>query len=230
MKRKLELTFVLLLMIGALIFSRRLSKMIAQEASGKIDSVDVIIDAGHGGTDPGKVGINQALEKDINFEIAKKLEKLLKEKNISCKMVRTEDRLLAQEGSKQKKIEDMKERDRIINEIRPSLAVSIHQNSYTEESIKGAQVFYYKHSKKGEELAKQMQEALKALDETNHREAKANETYYLLKKTEVPTIIVECGFLSNREEAEKLSGEEYQNEAAKAIAEGIEQCISLVKR
>ena len=76
MKRKLELTFVLLLMIGALIFSRRLSKMIAQEASGKIDSVDVIIDAGHGGTDPGKVGINQALEKDINLEIAKKLEKL----------------------------------------------------------------------------------------------------------------------------------------------------------
>ena len=132
MKRKLELTFVLLLMIGALIFSRSLSKMIAQEASGKIDSVDVIIDAGHGGTDPGKVGINQALEKDINLEIAKKLEKLLKEKNISCKMVRTEDRLLAPEGSKQKKIEDMKERVRIINEIRPSLAVSIHQNSYTD--------------------------------------------------------------------------------------------------
>ena len=154
MKRKLELTFVLLLMIGALIFSRRLSRMIAQEASGKIDSVDVIIDAGHGGTDPGKVGINQALEKDINLEIAKKLEKLLKEKNISCKMVRTEDRLLAPEGSKQKKIEDMKERVRMINEIRPTLAVSIHQNSYTEESIKGAQVFYYKHSKKGEELAK----------------------------------------------------------------------------
>ena len=142
MKRKLELTFVLLLMIGALIFSRRLSRMIAQEASGKIDSVDVIIDAGHGGTDPGKVGINQALEKDINLEIAKKLEKLLKEKNISCKMVRTEDRLLAPEGSKQKKIEDMKERVRMINEIRPTLAVSIHQNSYTEESIKGAQVFY----------------------------------------------------------------------------------------
>ena len=104
MKRKLELTFVLLLMIGALIFSRRLSKMIAQEASGKIDSVDVIIDAGHGGTDPGKVGINQALEKDINLEIAKKLEKLLKEKNISCKMVRTEDRLLAPEGSKQRNL------------------------------------------------------------------------------------------------------------------------------
>lgn len=230
MKRKLELTFVLLVLVGVLIFSRRLGKMVSEEASGEIERVDVIIDAGHGGDDPGKIGINQALEKDINLQIAKKVEKLLKERNISCKMTRTEDVLIAPEGSKQKKIEDMKERVRIINETKPVVAVSIHQNSYTEEAIKGAQVFYYEHSDEGEKMAKMMQEALKALDEENHREAKGNETYYLLKKTKVPTMIVECGFLSNRAEAEKLTEEAYQNEAAKAITEGICQCISLVKR
>lgn len=227
MKRRIELTGVLLLMIGMLIFSRKLSHLVSGTAVKGAEQVTVVLDAGHGGEDPGKIGINNALEKDINLAIAKKVEKLLKEENISCKMTRTEDVMLSGEGASGRKAADMKERVRIINEIKPEIAVSIHQNSYSEESIKGAQVFYYAHSKNGEAAAKIMQQSLKCLDVDNHREAKANDTYYLLKKTEPTTIIVECGFLSNSKEAQKLQEEEYQNEVAKAITEGIKACIDL---
>lgn len=120
-----------------------------------------------------------------------------------------------------KKIADMKKRVALINETKPDIAVSIHQNSYHEESIKGAQVFYYTHSKEGERAATVMQEALKALDTNNKRQAKENSTYYMLKRTEVPTVIVECGFLSNAQEAEKLKNEEYQDKVAEAICAGI---------
>ena len=112
---------------------------------------------------------------------------------------------------------------KLIND--PQFAVSIHQNSYHEESIHGAQVFYYKHSAEGEQLAAVMQKALLAIDKENRRQAKADDTYYLLKRTEVPTIIVECGFLSNREEAEKLVTDEYQQQVAEAIVKGIEACM-----
>ena len=133
--------------------------------------------------------------------------------------------ILETEGAKNKKVEDMKARVRMINEIKPELVVSIHQNSYQTEDVKGAQVFYYIHSQKGEEMAKILQEAVRTVDPENHRQVKANESYYLLKRTEVPTVIVECGFLSNWEEAEKLSKEEYQQEMAEAISSGILECL-----
>lgn len=97
------------------------------------------------------------------------------------------------------------------------MVVSIHQNSYHEEGIHGAQVFYYSHSSDGEKAAVIMQKALLAVDSDNTRQAKANDTYYILKRTEVPTVIVECGFLSNNEEAEKLVTKEYQQLLAEAI-------------
>ena len=110
-----------------------------------------------------------------------------------------------------------------MEEAKADLAVSIHQNSYPDPAIKGAQVFYYTSSVEGKQLAKRLQERLvKGLDPQNHRQAKANDSYYLLKKTACPIVIVECGFLSNREEAEKLSTDEYQEKVADAICNGIE--------
>ena len=106
----------------------------------------------------------------------------------------------------------------------PVFTVSIHQNSYPEEYVKGAQVFYYGQSTEGEALAKKIQSSLvEHLDPENHRVEKANESYYLLKKTPTPTVIVECGFLSNSEEAKLLETEEYQDKVAWAIMMGIEQ-------
>lgn len=121
----------------------------------------------------------------------------------------------------------MKKRCEIINKEKPVFTISIHQNSYPEEYVKGAQVFYYGESQEGKELAEVLQKSLVAeLDKENHRTAKANESYYLLKKTESPTVIVECGFLSNSQEAELLSDAEYQQKVAVAISKGIENYLN----
>ena len=123
-------------------------------------------------------------------------------------------------------VEDLKARVKIMNEEKPALAVSIHQNSYHEENVHGAQVFYYEDSEEGAEAADTVQAALNAIQESNPKEAKSNRSYYILKKTEVPVIIVECGFLSNREEAEKLTDETYQQTVAAAVKDGIINYIS----
>lgn len=112
----------------------------------------------------------------------------------------------------------MKNRVAVIEETRPSLTISIHQNSYHEEYVHGAQVFYYAGSDRSKELAERIQQVMALqLDKDNTRKAKANDSYYLLKKTSSPIVIVECGFLSNYEEAQKLSSELYQEKIAWAI-------------
>lgn len=182
----------------------------------------IVIDAGHGGFDPGKIGINEAKEKDINLAIAKRLEIYLTEAGFHVVMVRDTDKGLYDADASNKKAQDMKRRCSLINETKPLLAVSIHQNSYPEESIHGAQVFYYQHSTESEAIAKCLQESMIThCDPDNTRSAKANTTYYLLKNTEAPIVIAECGFLSNYEEAEKLLTEEYQDKMAYAICQGI---------
>lgn len=224
MRSKIKWLFALFL-LGVVIYgSYTLSQFVAGNEVNKKEA-DVIIDVGHGGSDPGKIGVNKALEKDINLEIAKKVRAILKEKGISVLMTREKDEGLASGSASNKKVEDMKERVKLINEVKPKLTVSIHQNSYQTEDVKGAQVFYYSHSQKGEEMAKILQEAVRKVDSTNKRQAKANDTYYLLKRTEVPTIIVECGFLSNWEEAQKLIDEEYQQKMAEAVCDGILTCL-----
>ncbi len=187
----------------------------------------VVIDAGHGGEDPGKVGINGALEKDINLEIALLVKQYLEENDVKVVMTReTEDGLNDPDASN-KKVQDMKRRIALIEEAVPTLTVSIHQNSYPEEYVHGAQVFYYNGSTEGEKLAESIQNQLiKKVDPENTRQIKANDSYYLLKKTGTPIVIVECGFLSNYAEAEKLCTEEYQEKVAWAIHLGILQYLN----
>lgn len=187
----------------------------------------VVIDAGHGGADPGKIGINQALEKDINLQIAKLVKEYLEQNGVDVIMTRSEDEGLYEADASNKKVQDMKKRIEIIEKAAPRLTVSIHQNSYPEESIHGAQVFYYTGSKSGETLATVIQEQLiTKVDPGNTRRVKANDSYYLLKKTKVPIVIVECGFLSNYAEAEKLCDENYQKRVAWAIHLGILQYLN----
>ncbi len=193
-----------------------------QHTSKETEPKVIVIDPGHGGFDPGKVGVNNLLEKEINLGIALKLKPLLEEKGYKVVMTRETDDSLHEEGSKGKKQEDMRRRVECINENNPLLAVSIHQNSFTEASSHGAQVFYHSSSSEGEAFAKIMQAKIKeVVADDNHREAKSNENYYMLKKTKCPLVIVECGFLSNYEEAEKLGTEAYQELMAKGILEGI---------
>ena len=131
-------------------------------------------------------------------------------------MTRVDDNRLEDSQSK-----DLKSRVEMINESKASLAVSVHQNSYTDESVKGAQVFYYTQSMAGKRAAHIVQNALKKVDSNNTRQEKSNAVYYMLKRTEVPVIIMECGFLSNAEEEQKLITEEYQSQIASAAADGI---------
>jgi len=141
-------------------------------------------------------------------------------------LTRETDESLDKGESGSKKVADMRNRCRLIDEAKPLFTISVHQNSYTEESISGAQCFYFGQSEEGRKIAGIMQESLRShLDTENKREAKANESYYLLKKTAYPTVIVECGFLSNSEEAAKLSTGEYQEAVAEAIADGILDCL-----
>lgn len=188
----------------------------------KKDGYVVVIDAGHGGNDPGKVGVNNALEKDINLSIAKKLKALLEAKGVQVIMTRSEDIGLYSENSGNKKREDMKNRCNLVVESKADLVVSIHQNSYPEEYVKGAQVFYYADSAKGKQLAELVQKQF-----GNSRQAKANKDYYLLLHTPCPIVIVECGFLSNWEEAEKLLTEDYQQAMAEAVFAGITEYRAL---
>lgn len=178
----------------------------------------VVIDAGHGGADPGKVGVDGSLEKDINLKIAKKLALFLAAADVDVVLTREDDAGLYDENVSNKKVQDMKNRVALIEEKKPALTVSIHQNSYHEEYVHGAQVFYYEGSEESKVIAERMQQVLaEQIDPDNARQAKANSSYYLLKKTSSPIVIVECGFLSNYEEAQKLSSEVYQEKAAWAI-------------
>lgn len=228
MKKKIELGMAIVLLISAALLSRREAQIMAENSeAGTVNANCIVIDAGHGGDDPGKIGINGILEKDINLSIAHKLRELLEEQGYEVIMTRTTGEGLYQPGTKNMKVKDMQKRCAIITKAMPVFTVSIHQNSYPEEYVKGAQVFYYGQSKEGETLAKKIQESLIShLDPENHRMEKANESYYLLKKTPTPTVIVECGFLSNSEEADLLNTNEYQDKVAWAVMMGILQYLN----
>ncbi len=228
MKKKIELGMTIILLFAAFILSREEAITAVESRAAKtVNEKCIVIDAGHGGDDPGKIGINGTLEKDINLIIAYKLKALLESQDYEVVMTRTTGEGLYRQGTKNMKVEDMQNRCKIITETMPVFTVSIHQNSYPEEYVKGAQVFYYGQSKEGAELSKKIQESLvERLDPENHRLEKANESYYLLKKTPTPTVIVECGFLSNSGEAELLNTEVYQDKVAFAVMMGIMQYLS----
>lgn len=183
------------------------------------NEMQVILDAGHGGIDVGKTGVNGEKEKDINLEISKKIKKFLSDSNVTVKMTREGDERLADSQR-----EDLKARTDIMNGG-ALLAVSIHQNSYRDPAVSGAQVFYYTDSEEGRTAAGMIQAELNALAPDNEKEIRANDSYYILKNTRIPTVIVECGFLSSYTEAEKLADDEYQNMIAEAVSEGILQYI-----
>ena len=186
----------------------------------------IVIDPGHGGIDPGKIGINDALEKNINLSISLYIEEILKNTGAKVVLTRESDTGLYQESDGNKKRADMENRCEIINKEylknEKTIVVSVHQNSFTSENVKGAQVFYYGTSEPGKALAELIQKKMiDYVDPENRRQAKANESYYILKKTNVPIAIVECGFLSNWEEAKKLQDPGYQNKIAWAVAMGM---------
>ena len=135
----------------------------------------IVLDAGHGGMDPGKVGINQVLEKDINLSIVMKLKALLEEEGFSVCLTRDSDKLLAAPNSTSQKKDDMIARVDMIKEINPFFTVSIHQNSFPDTSVSGPQVFYYKDSVESATMAQVIQDVLnRQLKPTKNRASQSN--------------------------------------------------------
>ena len=156
-KHVMEMTMAVLLLVSVFFLSKE-AAVVSNESAGK-EKV-IVIDAGHGGADPGMVGIDGLEEKGINLAVSMKLKESLENQGFTVVMTRTEDQGLYQEETRNKKVQDMQKRIEIMEKAKPLLAVSIHQNSYTEESVKGPQVFYYESSAEGQKLAVSIQNAL----------------------------------------------------------------------
>jgi len=228
--RKYKHIWLLLIVCGVLVLSQSDAgerfAAVFSEKEGKEGPV-VVIDAGHGGADPGKVGQSGSLEKEINLSVALKLRELLERDGIQVVLTRETDDGLYSADAQNKKREDMAARVQRISEAQPEFVVSIHQNSYPTAECKGAQMFYYKGSEESRKLAELLQTSfLNVLQDGNKRQAKENTDYYLLRKTECPIVIAECGFLSNPSEEALLKTEEYQEKVAEALYLGIKQYIS----
>lgn len=227
-KYALELVMACLLLISFFLLSRE-----AAQVNGTVreeETRTILVDVGHGGADPGMIGVDGLEEKGINLAIAKKLQVILEEQGFTVLLTREEDRGLYDENSKNQKAQDMQRRIAMIRETHPVLCVSIHQNSYQDPSVYGPQVFYYEDSVEGKKLAEFIQAELNTqLEIARPRVAKGNKTYYLLKRSESILNIVECGFLTNPEEAGMLQTEEYQQKVAEAVAAGIAKYLFSVK-
>lgn len=185
----------------------------------------VVLDAGHGGEDGGASGPGGIMEKGINLNISRAVSDLLGFYGVNTAMTRTEDISLHSEEYKragQRKTSDIKNRVKRINEMENAVLISIHLNSFPNKSSRGAQVFYSKNNPLGEVLAKTVQNTLKeGISDGNKRLAKqSDDGIYILKHVDCPAVLVECGFLSNTDEAKKLMSEAYQRKIAVCITAG----------
>ncbi len=193
----------------------------------------VIIDAGHGGIDSGTVGRDGSLEKNINLDVAKRLEALFRLSGIKCVMTRTEDNMLVEPDIKShRKMHDLKNRLAVAKGLEENgektLFVSIHMNNFSDPIYSGLQVWYSPSEAASREAASYVQDyAKKFLDSNNTREIKrASSSIYILDHITTPAILIECGFLSNPEECAKLGTESYQKELAVTIFSAICEYIS----
>ena len=200
--------------------------------NGIVTNPTVILDAGHGGEDPGAVSDYSGIkEKDINLAIAKKVQSLLSSQNVSVKMTREEDKLeYTPETTNivQKRRQDLVRRKKMMDQNTNGIIVSIHLNKFPQTQYFGAQTFFANTSPQSQELAKLIQKKLREnVDPNNTREALAKkEPIIILKNVKNPTVVVECGFLSNQEEEKKLASPDYQDKLALAISEGIKEYLN----
>lgn len=186
----------------------------------------IIIDAGHGGFDGGASAADGTVEKDINLQIALKTAYILRLNGFEVIMTRDSDTGTEDDESEaiaKRKKSDLSNRLQMMKDYPDAIYVSIHLNKFTTSAANGAQVFYTKNYKEARDLAQSVQQSIVTLIQPeNTRVVKqGTDSTYLLKNAAVPTIIVECGFLSNKSELEKLKNDDYQSQMALAIVGGI---------
>lgn len=191
----------------------------------------ILIDPGHGGTFPGRVNEDHILEKDINLQIALKLEQNLTETGANVLMTRRTDTDLVPENLQKEKLlqqqrADLQQRVQLAEQSGADYMISIHCNSIPNEKWYGAQVFYHPEDPESKALAKAIQQSLNSTLDRNTREALPREDTYLFKNAATTTVIVECGFLSNQEESMQLQDSIYQEQLAYAIYFGLQQYLA----
>lgn len=195
------------------------------------DITQVVIDAGHGGVDPGAIGINGVKEKDINLAISLYLKDILIANGYDVIMTRETDIAIHDPQNKsisKIKTSDLKNRLRIIDNQPNAIAVSIHQNKFPQQSSRGAQMFYGRKNEQSKQLAEALQNSFSDnLQHNNKREVKqSTSSVYIIHNAKIPITLVECGFVSNYEDAKLLSSEEYQQQVAFTIFCGIVNATS----
>lgn len=223
---KLYLTVILCFTAAAILASALGGE--AQTVSGEGSGSLVYLDPGHGGEDGGAVSVTGVQESGINLEISLRLRDLLRLCGMSVQMTRDGDYAIYSDGCEtiaQKKASDLRNRVALLQQSPSAILISIHQNQFPEEKYHGAQVFYNQGTN-SEQLAKFMRDALKqGLDPENNREIKRAQDIFLMERIENTAVLIECGFLSNREEEAKLRSEPYQKQIACAISTGLMQFI-----
>ena len=197
-----------------------------------ITNKTIIVDAGHGGIDPGSMTDDQSVkEKDVNLKITKKVKELLEASGAMVILTRNDDTSLYTEQAgktiRQKYNENLKNRKKIIQESSADMFISIHLNKFQDSKYYGAQTFYPAGKEDDKQLATYIQGELKrVVDKTNNRKIKSTNDIYLIKDNEIPSTLIECGFLSNDKEAKLLNDEEYQDRIAWSIYVGIQKYFS----
>lgn len=189
----------------------------------------IILDAGHGGEDGGASSDDGILEKDINLKIALKLRDMLNLSGFDVKMTRDKDISIYDQSAKsvrEQKVSDLKNRLAMVNENTNNILLSIHQNKFTQSKYFGTQIFYSENNPKSFEIADKIKTSVVKLTQPdNTRETKPGKDIFLLSQTQNPAVIVECGFLSNPDEAAKLNSNDYQQQLAFAIYCGFLQAL-----
>ena len=191
----------------------------------------IIVDAGHGGADGGAVANDGTAEKVINLQIAKKVESLCRLFGYDVIMTRQDDDAVCDEGLstlRQKKVSDIKNRFKLMQDNPDALFVSIHQNKYSDSSQSGTQVFYSPNNSSSMFLAECIQNSISSSLQPDNRRMtkKCGSSVYLLYHARSTAVMVECGFVSNDGELKKLKNEDYQKQMALAIVSGINDYIS----
>lgn len=185
---------------------------------------NIVIDAGHGGEDGGAVSDDGVLEKDLNLKISRNLSEILRFFGYEVSETRTEDISVFTDGDtvRERKVSDMKNRLSVFNSSEKNIVISIHQNKFTQSKYYGTQIFYSPNDERSSLLAESIKSTVTTLlQPDNTRECKKSDnSIYLLKNAKVPAVIVECGFISNYEECQKLNSSEYQKQMAYSISLG----------
>ncbi len=221
-----------LIILSAMLYLTFMANFSAAEASSMpITQKTVIVDAGHGGDDGGAIGIDETVEKDINLDIALKLEKILKFYGFNVIMTRTQDVMTCDDGLdslRKRKISDIHNRFELMRKNPDAIFISVHQNKFEDSSQHGTQVFYSGNDERSKELAEAIQTSVTlTLQRKNDRVVKKSGSgIYLLYHAKIPAVLVECGFISNSDEVKKLKDESYRMKLAILIADGLLKYLS----